>query len=164
MEVDRACQDVEDDELVDNKTLSLMTGAIRTRLMFDSVQRPGAVIGLRMSEYRRGREVEGVWVITVRASRDGPARLTLTKHTKEYVDRYVQTLRLVCDPFDKVDNLLVLPGGKADFRSKPTNGKSVKDVLNFYTYRHTTEKEDGHHVCRARDSSGRQAGVQPDES
>ena len=112
---DRACEDVEEDVDVDNKTLSLMTGAIGTRLMFDSVQRPGAVIGLRVSEYRRGREVEGLWVVTVRdhkTSRDGPARLTLTAETKEYVDRYVRTLRLVLDPLDKVDNLLVLPGGR----------------------------------------------------
>ena len=38
------CDDVEAEEEVDEKTLTLMTGAIGARLFFDSVQRPGAVV------------------------------------------------------------------------------------------------------------------------
>ena len=38
------CDDVKAEEEVDEKTLTLMTGAIGARLLFDSVQRPGAVV------------------------------------------------------------------------------------------------------------------------
>ena len=40
------CDDIEVDEEVNPKTRTLMTGAIGARLLFDSVQRPGAVIGV----------------------------------------------------------------------------------------------------------------------
>ena len=101
------CDDVEAEE---EKVLTLMTGAVGARLLFDSVQRPGAVIDVTLAEYQRAREVRGVWVVTVlehKTSAQGPACLTLTADTK----RYVQTIRLTNDPFEKLGNLVVLPGG-----------------------------------------------------
>ena len=88
-----------------------MTGAIGARLLFDSVQRPGTVT---LAEYQRAREVHCVWVVKVlehKSSAQGPARLTLTAETKRYLDRYVQTIRLTNDLFEKSGNLIVLPGG-----------------------------------------------------
>ena len=78
------CDDVKAEEEVDQ---TLMTGAIGARLLFDSVQRPGAVIGVTLEEYQR---VSGVWVVRVlehKTSAQGPAHLTLTADTKRYVDR-----------------------------------------------------------------------------
>ena len=65
-------------------------------------------------EYQRAREVVGVWVVRVlehKTSAQGPAHLTLTADTKRYVDRFVETIRLVNDPFERSGNLVVLPGG-----------------------------------------------------
>ena len=100
--------DVEAEEEVDQKTRTLMTGAIGARLLFDSVQRPGR------GDARRVSAGEGVWVVRVqehKTSAQGPAHLTLTADTKRYVDRFVETIRLVNDPFERSGNLVVLPGG-----------------------------------------------------
>ena len=69
---------------------------------------------MTLTEYRRAREVGGVWVVTVqehKTSAQGPARLTLTAETKRYLDKYVNTIRPMNDPFERSDNLVVLPGG-----------------------------------------------------
>ena len=102
-------------DIIENSDLTLMTGAIGAILLFESVQRPGAVIGATLDEFRKDKLRDGVWVFTVRdhkTARSGPAQLTLSQEFKARLDAYVSVLRPLCDPFDEVNKLLAVPVGK----------------------------------------------------
>ena len=95
--------------------LKICTAAIAAVAMYESVQRPSAVMGLTVTEYSRAAFVDGVWVILVeehKTGKQGPARLTLSKQGKRKLDKYMEHVRPACDPLGDHPKLLSLPGGR----------------------------------------------------
>ena len=85
--------------------------AIAAVTMYESVQRPSAVMGLTVTEYSRAAFVDGVWVILVeehKTGKQGPARLMLSEQGKRKLDKYVEH---VCDLLGDHLKLLSLPSG-----------------------------------------------------
>ena len=101
---------------VTDDDLKTATASIAAALLFQSVQRPGAVAGLTLSEYAAGNYYrdDGVWVFMVKqhkTSSKGPATLTSEDFFKDKLDQYVRFVRGVCDPSDVSPYVLALPSG-----------------------------------------------------
>ena len=109
------CRALEKGEFrVEETHLKICTAAIAAVMMYKSVQRPSAIMGLT-TEHNRSAFVDGVWVILVeehKTGKQGPARLTLSDQGKRKVDRYVEHVRPACDPLSNHAKLLSLPGGR----------------------------------------------------
>ena len=105
----------EEEESIESSDLTLMTAAVGAILLFESCQRTSAVSGATMEEYRSAKKQGDVWVITVyhhKTQRHGPAKLTIGQEFKKKIDNYVRFLMPLCDPFEKTEALLSLPGGR----------------------------------------------------
>ena len=100
---------------VDYPSLTLATAIVCATLMLESCQRPSAVTGVTLKEFKCASEQQGVTVIKVKSHktmRHGAAMLTLTSNRMTKINSYVKHVRPLIDPFGRSKKLLVLPGEK----------------------------------------------------
>lgn len=112
---DSLVQTAQEGESIETSDLTLMTAAIGAILLLESCQRSGAISGATLHEYRSAKKQGEVWVMTVyshKTQRHGPARVAVGDKFKPRIDNYVRYIRPLCDPFERTETLLSLPGGK----------------------------------------------------
>ena len=113
--------------------LRVATAAMAATILFNSAQRPSAIMGLTIDEVDRRRWSDGVWVMSVREHKTrekGPAMLTLSPEDLDRLMDYIKHIRVQIDPTGALPQILLKPG------TPPQPYTSLQPLLKFLETRY----------------------------
>ena len=151
-DVDEVISALRDDtHEVTSSHLKLVIGAMVGCILAQSAQRPSAVMGATLDEYKRATFVDGVWIINVhehKTGRQGPARLTMDHDDKRRLDDYVLYVRPGLDPLNEHNKVFSLSVRGAPARShRKAIGKDRDKIQLIPAKLYSAKKRIGNNGC-----------------